>query len=223
MVVGHKGHLLRSGTKYHDSRSSFDQYQSQSQRSNVPQVAVENASVMNSATPQEDATMSTMTIRPPMSTSPSGNQVMGENEPDGTVSKLKQDSNEEGEGKQEEGTKDKEEKENQGEAKDAIPPLTPIPPQSQLQSIPSLNTSVVDSKDTQTQAVHGLGLQSSAEVNGGNNGEEEKGEEESPSRVMGTHRFSVLNKDLLELHENNPKKKGGSKTCEPFSPSHNDL
>jgi len=201
MIVGHKGHLLRSGTRYHDSRSSLSHYP---QSSNVPHVAVENASVMNNATPHEEGTLSAMTIRPDMSTSPSGNQVMGENSPpskEQAVSADEEKVNAGKEGKQEEG---------QGE--DASTPYSPIPPQSQLQSIPSLNTSVVD-----TQAVHGLGLQSPAQVinEEGDNGDEEEGSD-VPSRVMGTHRFSVLNKDLLELHESNPKKKGGSKTCKPL-------
>jgi hypothetical protein len=115
---------------------------------------------------------------------------------------------------------EKEGNQGEGEAKekDAATPYSPIPPQSQLQSIPSLNTSVFD-----TQAVHGLGLQSPAQVinEEGGNGDEEEGSD-ATSRVMGTHRFSVLNKDLLELHESNPKKKGGSKTCKPLllSPIH---
>jgi len=139
-----------------------------------------------------------------MSNSPSGNQVMGENTPPAEENptlplEVKADSGKEG------GQED-------GEAKDATTPYSPIHPQSQLQSIPSLNTSVVD-----TQAAHGLGLQSPAQVpteenQEGRNSEEEEGSDVT-SRVMGTHRFSVLNKDLLELHENNPKKKGGSKTC----------
>ena len=203
MVVGHKGHLMRSGTKYHDSRSSFSHYPSES--SSVPYVAVENASVLNAAKPHEEGNMSTMTIRPDMSTSPSGNQVMGENTPpaeEKATSPLEEKANSGKEGDLEE-----------GEAKDATTPYSPIPPQSQLQSIPSLNTSVVD-----TQAVHGLGLRSPAQITteenqeGRNSAEEEEGSDVT-SRVMGTHRFSVLNKDLLELHENNPKKKGGSKTC----------
>lgn len=199
MIVGHKGHLLRSGTKYHDSRSSLSNYPQSSEASNVPQVAVENASVMNNATPHEEGGMSTMTIRPDMATSPSGNQVMGENDTSDTAPES---------GK-------KEENSGQETVKDSVTPNTPIPPQSQLQSIPSLNTSVVD-----TQAVHGLGLRAPAENiveenKEGSNGEEEDGLD-VPNRVMGTHRFSVLNKDLLELHENNPKKKGGSKTCELF-------
>jgi hypothetical protein len=104
-------------------------------------------------------------------------------------------------------------------------PETPIPPQSQLQNIPSLNTSRVDSKEHELK---GLGL--------GEEGEEKKtdamdrkegsderdegaeggdGDEASVARVMGTHRFSVLNKDLLELHGNDSKKKdqGVSKAC----------
>jgi hypothetical protein len=199
MTVGHKGHLLRSGTKYHDSRSSLSHYPSES--SNVPQVAVENASVMNNATPHEEGTVSAMTIKPDMSTSPSGNQVMGENTPP---------ADERAVPAEEAQTKGKKE---EGEPKDTSTPYSPIPPQSQLQSIPSLNTSVVD-----TQAVHGLGLQSPAQVinEEGGNGDEEEGSD-GTSRVMGTHRFSVLNKDLLELHENNPKKKGGSKTCKCLS------
>lgn len=154
--------------------------------------------------------MSTMTIRPDMSTSPSGNQVMGENTPPAEEKPTlpleeKADSGKEG-GLEE------------GEAKDATTPYSPIPPQSQLQSIPSLNTSVVD-----TQAVHGLGLQSPAQVTTEENQEGRSSEEEEgsdvTSRVMGTHRFSVLNKELLELHEINPKKKGESKTCESPLPS----
>jgi hypothetical protein len=166
----------------------------------VPVVAVENASVLNTATPPADidvdAAMSTMTIRAPMSTSPSGNQVMGESED------LKDKSKDD---KKAEGDKEQETKKEGGgaQAKDAVPPETPIPPQSQLQSIPSLNTSVVESKSA--EGVHGLGLQ--------DHEEEHEEETDQPSRVMGTHRFSVLNKDLLELHENNPKKKAGSKTC----------
>jgi hypothetical protein len=203
MIVGHKGHLSRSGTRYHDSRSSLSHYP---ESPNVPHVAVENASVMNNATPHEEGTLSAMTIRPDMSTSPSGNQVMGENTPpadsqEKTTSPEGEKANSGKEGKQEE-----------GRATEAATPYSPIPPQSQLQSIPSLNTSVVD-----TQAVHGLGLQSPAQVinEEGGNGDEEDGSDVT-SRVMGTHRFSVLNKDLLELHESNPKKKGGSKTCEFF-------
>ena len=197
MVVGHKGHLLRSGTRYHDSRSSLSHYP---ESSNVPHVAVENASVMNNATPHEEGTLSAMTIRPDMSTSPSGNQVMGENSP---PAKEKVVSTE--------GEKADSEKEGvhaQGQLIDTTTPYSPIPPQSQLQSIPSLNTSVVD-----THAVHGLGLQSPAQVinEEGGNGDEEEGSDVT-NRVMGTHRFSVLNKDLLELHESNPKK-GGSKAC----------
>jgi hypothetical protein len=205
MIVGHKGHLLRSGTKYHDSRSSLSHYP---ESSNVPHVAVENASVMNNATPHEEGTLSAMTIRPDMSTSPSGNQVMGENTPpaesqEKTSVAEEEKASPEKEGRQEEG---------EGQSKDTSTPYSPIPPQSQLQSIPSLNTSVVD-----TQAVHGLGLQSPAQViteenKEGRNSEEEEGSDVT-SRVKGTHRFSVLNKDLLELHESNPKKKGGSKTC----------
>ena len=205
MIVGHKGHLLRSGTRYHDFRPSLSHYP---ESSNVPHVAVENASVMNNATPHEEGTLSAMTIRPDMSTSPSGNQVMGENTPPSeektvSVSAEEEKPNSEKEGKQEEG---------EGEAKDGTTPYSPIPPQSQLQSIPSLNTSVVD-----TPAIHGLGLQSPAQVineenKEGRNSEEEEGSDVT-SRVMGTHRFSVLNKDLLELHESNPKKKAGSKTC----------
>jgi len=198
MIVGHKGHLLRSGTRYHDSRSSLSHYP---QSSNVPHVAVENASVMNNATPHEEGTLSAMTIRPDMSTSPSGNQVMGENSPPSKEKAVLADEEKANAGK--EGEQD------EGQSKDATTPYSPIPPQSQLQSIPSLNTSVVD-----TQAVHGLGLQSPAQVinEEGGNGDEEEGSD-VPSRVMGTHRFSVLNKDLLELHESNSKKKGGSKTC----------
>jgi hypothetical protein len=202
MIVGHKGHLLRSGTRYHDSRSSLSHYP---ESSNVPHLAVENASVMNNATPHEEGTLSAMTIRPDMSTSPSGNQVMGENtspveSQERNTSPEEEKANSEKEGKQEDG---------EGPSKDGTTPYSPIPPQSQLQSIPSLNTSVVD-----TQAVHGLGLQSPAQVitEEGGNGDEEEGSDVT-SRVMGTHRFSVLNKDLLELHESNPKKKGGSKTC----------
>jgi hypothetical protein len=199
MIVGHKGHLLRSGTRYHDSRSSISHHP---ESSNVPHVAVENASVMNNATPHEEGTLSAMTIRPDMSTSPSGNQVMGENTPpaEETTVSAEEQANFEKEGKQEDG---------EGQSKDTTTPYSPIPPQSQLQSIPSLNTSVVH-----TQAVHGLGLQSPAQVinEEGRNSEEEEGSDVT-SRVMGTHRFSVLNKDLLELHESNPKKKGGSKTC----------
>ena len=201
IIVGHKGHLLRSGTKYHDSRSSLSHYP---QSTNVPHVAVENASVMNNATPHEEGTLSAMTIRPDMSTSPSGNQVMGENtspseEQATTPEEEKVDTEQEG----------KQGEEGEGQSKDTSTPYSPIPPQSQLQSIPSLNTSVVD-----TQAAHGLGLQSPAQVinEEGGNGDEEEGSDVT-SRVMGTHRFSVLNKDLLELHESNPKKKGGSKTC----------
>jgi len=199
IIVGHKGHLLRSGTKYHDSRSSLSRYTADD--SDVHQEAVGNASIMNNATPQEDTAMSTMTIRAPMSTSPSGNQVMGGNETSGSTD-VKQNLEKEGETQ---GPGNKEEDGQQ--AKDAIPPYTPIPPQSQLQSIPSLNTSVVN-----TQAIHGLGLDSNTEVDKEGDGEQE-GEDDSPSRVMGTHRFSVLNKDLLDLHESNPKKKAGSKTC----------
>jgi len=158
---------------------------------------------MNKATPHEEGTLSAMTIRPDISTSPSGNQVMGEStstseEQATTPEEAKVDT--EQEGKQGQG---------EGQSKDNTTPYSPIPPQSQLQSIPSLNTSVVD-----TQAVHGLGLQSLAQVinEEGANGDEEEGSDVN-SRVMGTHRFSVLNKDLLELHESNPKKKGGSKTC----------
>jgi hypothetical protein len=205
MIVGHKGHLLRSGTRYHDSRSSLSHYP---KSSNVPLVAVENASVMNNATPHEEGTLSAMTIRPDMSTSPSGNQVMGENTPP---------SGEEAVSAEEKKVAGTEVGKNEGgESKDGNTPYSPIPPQSQLQSIPSLNTSVVD-----TQAVHCLGLQSPAQViteenREGRNSEEEEGSDVN-SRVMGTHRFSVLNKDLLELHESNPKKKGGSKTCKlPF-------
>jgi hypothetical protein len=198
MIVGHKGHLLRSGTKYHDSRSSLSHYP---ESSNVPHVAVENASVMNNATPHEEGTLSAMTIRPDMSTSPSGNQVMGENTPPPEEKAVSAEE------KKVAGTEVG--KNEGGESKDGTTPYSPIPPQSQLQSIPSLNTSVVD-----TQAVHGLGLQSPAQVinEEGRNSEEEEGSDVT-SRVMGTHRFSVLNKDLLELHESNPKKKGGSKTC----------
>jgi hypothetical protein len=206
MIVGHKGHLLRSGTRYHDSRSSLSHHP---ESSNVPHVAVENASAMNNATPHEEGTLSAMTIRPDMSTSPSGNQVMGENSPPAETQE-KATSPEE-----EKANSGKEDKQEEGEAKDGTTPYSPIPPQSQLQSIPSLNTSVVD-----TQAVHGLGLQSPAQVineenKEGRNSEEEEGSDVT-SRVMGTHRFSVLNEDLLELHENNPKKKGGSKTCKSF-------
>lgn len=167
----------------------------------MPVVAVENASVLNTATPPADidvdAAMSTMTIRAPMSTSPSGNQVMGESED------LKDQPKDEKHNL--EGDKEQEPRKEGGgaQAKDAVPPETPIPPQSQLQSIPSLNTSVVDSKSA--EGVHGLGIQDQEE--------EHEEEADQPSRVMGTHRFSVLNKDLLELHENNPKKKAGSKTC----------
>jgi len=201
MIVGHKGHLLRSGTRYHDSRSSLSHYP---ESSYVPHVAVENASAMNNATPHEEGTLSAMTIRPDMSTSPSGNQVMGENSPpsmEKAVSANEEKVNAGKEGHQEE-----------AERKDGTTPYSPIPPQSQLQSIPSLNTSVVD-----TQALHGLGLQSPDQVinEEGGNGDEEEGSDVT-SRVMGTHRFSVLNKDLLELHESNPKKKGGSKTCKLF-------
>jgi hypothetical protein len=166
----------------------------------VPVLAVENASVLNTATPPADidvdAAMSTMTIRAPMSTSPSGNQVMGESEAskDQLQKASEGDTANEQESKKEGGV---------AQAKDAVPPETPIPPQSQLQSIPSLNTSVVDSKSA--EGVHGLGLQDQEE--------EHEEEADQPSRVMGTHRFSVLNKDLLELHESNPKKKAGSKTC----------
>jgi hypothetical protein len=200
MIVGHNGHLLRSGTKYHDSRSSLSHHP---ESSNVPHVAVENASTMNNATPHEEGTLSAMTIRPDMSTSPSGNQVMGENTPpsEGTTVSAEEEKVAGTEvGKNEGG---------EGQAKDGTTPYSPIPPQSQLQSIPSLNTSVVD-----TQAIHGLGLQSPAQVinEDGSGGDEEEGSD-GTSRVMGTHRFSVLNKDLLELHESNPKKKGGSKTC----------
>jgi hypothetical protein len=212
MIVGHKGHLLRSGTRYHDSRSSLSHYP---ESSNVPDVAVENASAMNNATPHEEGTLSAMTIRPDMSTSPSGNQVMGENTPpaeENTISAEEGKINAEKEGIQGEG---------EAKEKNTTTPYSPIPPQSQLQSIPSLNTSVVD-----TQAVHGLGLQSPTQViteenKEGRNSEEEEGSDVT-SRVMGTHRFSVLNKDLLELHESNPKKKGGSKTCKPLllSPIH---
>ena len=182
----------------------------------MPVVAVENASVLNTATQPHDAdvdaAMSTMTIRAPMSTSPSGNQVMGENEDlKDEIQGEEKESDEEN--KQEEG---KEEKKDEGgaQAKDAVPPETPIPPQSQLQSIPSLNTSVVDSKGA--EGVHGLGLKDQEE--------EQEEEADQPSRVMGTHRFSVLNKDLLELHENNPKKKekAGSKTCTSPSPGQAD-
>jgi len=156
---------------------------------------------MNNATPHEEGTLSAMTIRPDMSTSPSGNQVMGENSPPSEGQMVLADEEKADSGK--EGVHAEE------QSKDGTTPYSPIPPQSQLQSIPSLNTSVVD-----TQAVHGLGLQSPAQVinEEGGNGDEEEGSDVT-SRVMGTHRFSVLNKDLLELHESNPKKKGGSKTC----------
>jgi len=201
MIVGHKGHLLRSGTKYHDSRSSLSHY---AEPSNVPDLAVENASVMNNATPHEEGTLSAMTIRPDMSTSPSGNQVMGEDtspseEQVPTPEGAKVDTEQEG----------KQGAEGEGQSKDTTTLYSPIPPQSQLQFIPSLNTSMVD-----THAIHGLGLQSPVQVinEEGGNGDEEEGSDVT-SRVMGTHRFSVLNKDLLELHESNPKKKGGSKTC----------
>lgn len=178
----------------------------------MPVLAIENASVLNTATPPHDAdvdaAMSTMTIRAPMSTSPSGNQVMGENED------LKDEIQGEAKKSDEEKKQEEKRKEGRAQAKDAVPPETPIPPQSQLQSIPSLNTSVVDSKAA--EGVHGLGLKEQEE--------EQEEEADQPSRVMGTHRFSVLNKDLLELHENNPKKKekAGSKTCTSLSPGQAD-
>jgi hypothetical protein len=207
MIVGHKGHLLRSGTRYHDSRSSLSHYP---ESSNVRHVAVENASVMNNATPHEEGTLSAMTIRPDMSTSPSGNQVMDENTPP-----AESQENTSAEEANADSGKERNQEGGEGQSKDNTTPYSPIPPQSQLQSIPSLNTSLVD-----TRAAHGLGLQSPAQViteenKEGRNSEEEEGSDVT-SRVMGTHRFSVLNKDLLELHESNPKKKGGSKTCEFF-------
>jgi len=116
------------------------------------------------------------------------------------------------------------EAEREGEA--VAVPETPIPPQSQLQNIPSLNTSRVDSKEYELK---GLGLgeegeeKKKADVMDRKEGSDEgaegaeggDGDEASVARVMGTHRFSVLNKDLLELHGNDSKKKdpGVSKAC----------
>jgi hypothetical protein len=108
---------------------------------------------------------------------------------------------------------------------DAVPPETPIPPQSQIQDIPSLNTSRVGTGDK--EEVKGLELEqkgetetNSAEADGDHDQEGDL-DEGNVSRVMGTHRFSVLNKDLLELHSNDPKKKekGGSKACTSDSSS----
>jgi hypothetical protein len=106
---------------------------------------------------------------------------------------------------------------------DAVPPETPIPPQSQIQDIPSLNTSRVGPGDKED--IKGLGLEQketresdTAEADGDHDQEGDL-DEGNVSRVMGTHRFSVLNKDLLELHSNDPKKKekGGSKACTSHS------
>lgn len=106
-----------------------------------------------------------------------------------------------------------------------VTPETPIPPQSQLQSIPSLVTSRGGSKE---EELKGLGLneeggkevvsedRKEASEPAPERAEGGEGEEAANvSRVMGTHRFSVLNKDLLELHGNDSKKKdqGVSKAC----------